>query len=266
MKPTIAFVLGTRRSGSHWLGEVLGSHSWAAPLGEFMKHMTIPGHVACRLCQADGRAGCSLYDGIVDVAPDDLHLFAAARLQRPVLIDISKRYEWAQRFTARTDLDVRLIHLVRDSRGYIESEGRRRTDADGDMLLEEWVAWNREIDAFLATTDRPRILVSYEELADTPARAFPPLCAFLGHAFEPQALEYWNTPKHALGANGAASLYLRGRAVEVARTGDDEHYAQLTQRPTAADRRWAARLPAEIAARAAAHPYVREMAARFAHA
>jgi len=266
MTPTIAFVLGTRRSGSHWLGEVLGSHSWAAPLGEFAKHAEEPGRVACRLCEADGRAQCAVFDGIADVAPENLHLFAAERLQRPVLIDISKNYAWAGRFVRRADLDVRLIHLVRDPRGFIESERRRRSDASDDELLAEWAVINQDIDAFLATTDRPRMLVSYEALADRPERAFPPLCAFLGHAFEPQALQYWQTPKHGLGANGAASLYLRGRAVEVARTGDDAHYARLHLEGTSVDRRWESRLAPDVAARAAAHPYAQSLAERLRRA
>ena len=72
---------------------------------------------------------------------------------------------------------------------------------------------------------------SNERLADEPALTFPALCDFLGFAFEPAALMYWNVEHHGLGGNGACSLYLRGRKVKKFRTGDDAFYATLAASP-----------------------------------
>ena len=258
----VAFILSTRRAGSTWLNAVLGSHSWAAALGEYEKVFSIPGHIACRLCEADGRAECSVLHGVEHVAQPDAFAFAAQRIPNRVLVDATKHPRWCNEFLGRDDLDVRIIHLVRHPAGVIEGNGRRDTHRSYDDLLAEWETTNAFIEAFTARCGVPHLLTSYEQLTDEPERAFPRLCTFLGGAFEPDTLRYWKTPHHGLGANGASSLYLRGRSRTVYVTGDDRYYDALASTPTCADTRWKERLPAAVVQHALTSPYAAALARR----
>lgn len=260
-RTTVVFILSTRRAGSTWLNLVLGSHTWAANLGEYMKIFIDPGHVTCRLCEAEGLAACTVLHGVEQVARADAYAFAAQRLPGRVLVDASKRPEWATLFVGRDHVDARLVHLVRHPAGFVESQ-RRRTALSDDELIADWERKNAEIDAFVAHSGAPNILVSYEDLADAPERTFPALCDFAGGAFEADALRYWEVPHHGLGANGAASLYLRGRARAEYTTGDDAYYDARVGVPTGSDTRWMQRLPADVVHRAIATPYAQEMARR----
>ena len=258
----VAFIVGTRRSGSTWLNAVLGSLSWAANLGEFSRPFDQPGHVLCRQCEADGLADCTVLHGLDAVPPERGYHFAAARFGDRLLIDASKRIEWAAEFVGRDDLDVRLIHLVRHPCGVVESEARRTPDSTHDEILAYWERRNAQIETFCANAGRPSILVSYEDLADDPHTHFPRLCEFLGGPWEPPALAYWNFPHHGLGGNGASSLYLRGRPKTNYVTGDDAYYMNLAAEPTRADERWRDRIPGDLRARVAASAYATALANR----
>jgi hypothetical protein len=254
----VAFILSAKRSGSTWLGLVLGSHSGAATLGEYFRPFLIPGHVACRLCEANGLPECLRLSGIDDVAPDDAFTFATDRLQRGLLVDVSKRLDWCTRFLNRAEIDPRLVHLVRHPCGFVSSEARRRASTPED-LLSMWEIENERIDAFTRASRVPSILVCYDDLADDPDRNFPRLCDFLGIVWDPQALRYWNFPHHGLGGNGAASLYLRGRRIKNYTTGDDAFYQDLLLRPVSADRRWKTHVDAALRHHAINTPFARKM-------
>jgi hypothetical protein len=252
---TVVFILGTRYSGSNWLNLVLGSCSKSYNLGEYHRPWSMPGHVACPLCEADGRPQCTILHGIEAVARKDAFHFAAARTDQHILIDCSKSIEWCMEFLGRADIDVRLVHLVRHPCGYVESRWRRAPHLSFDEVLAEWESTNRQIGNFVANSGELHTLVCYDDLADSPDEHFPALCRFIGMQWERAALNYWNFPHHGLGGNGANSLYLRGRKVEKFVTGDDRFYEDLQYRPVAADRRFHERLPDDFRRRAVVHPY-----------
>ena len=104
---------------------VLGSHSWAMNLGEYYRPFLHPGHIVCRLCEADGLSECTMLHGIAAIDRVDAYHFAASRSGQRVLIDASKRLDWSRDFLGRSDIDARLIHLVRHPCGFVEFEGRR---------------------------------------------------------------------------------------------------------------------------------------------
>ncbi|MCW5737696.1 MAG: hypothetical protein KIS73_26485 [Enhydrobacter sp.] len=255
----VVFVLSATRSGSTWLSLVLGSTSWAAHLGEFCRPFTRQGHVVCRLCEAEGLDRCSVFDGIERVQARDAFHFAAERAGKPVLIDASKQLEWCGKFVDREDLDVRLVHLVRNPCGYVESEHRRHPNRSFSDLLEQWERVNRNIEEFVGRSERQSTMECYDHLIDRPADTFPSLCNFIGHTWEPEALQYWTIPHHGLGGNGAASLYLRGRKVEKFLTGDDAYYAGLTEETPRSDKRWVNRLPDDFCRSAVSSAYARKI-------
>jgi len=259
---TVGMILSTRRSGSTWLNCVLGSHEPVANLGEYFRPFADRTHVACRLCEADGLSACRVLFGIESVPEEDAFTFASERTGKSIIVECSKLLHWPLQFVKQEHLDVRFIHLVRNPCGYVESELRRRPGVTAGELVAEWSEQNAHIETFCANVGRPHVLVSYEQLADEPLRAFPPLCEFLGFSFEPAALQYWKVEHHGLGGNGACSLYLRGRKLARFNTGDDAYYASLHDRPAASDGRWRERLDAVTQRNALASPYVRSMAER----
>jgi hypothetical protein len=261
-KIKVAFILSCARSGSTWLNLVLGSNSWAASLGEFRQPFDRPGFLICNLCHADGKDECDVLHGLEAVPRGECFHFAASRMQKPVLIDASKWITWVGGFVDRADLDVRLIRLVRHPCGFVESYGRRNPGLTEREALAEWRQRNTDVTGFLERSGRPSITVCYDDLADEPARHFPPLCDFLGHPWEPASLRFWEIAHHGPGGGGASSLFLRGRSRISYKTADDDFYRDMKERPLAADRRWKTKLSAEVRAMLTGDPYAQEMARR----
>jgi Sulfotransferase family len=260
---TVVFILSTPYAGSTWLNLVLGSHDWALNLGEYHRPFIKPGHVACKLCDAEARAECTLLHGIEQVRAEDAFHFAAQRSGRSVLIDASKSIDWCLRFLGRDDIDAKIIHLFRHPCGFAESFVRRGLARSYAEAFDVWESWNQSVEAFLKQAKAPYVEACYEDLAEHPDRAFPALCAFIGRAWDKAALEYWKTEHHGLGGNGAASVYLRGRKRINYMTLDDDFYSQLTTRPSGADKRWRDRLLADVCDAAMRRAYVGQVRSRF---
>ena len=229
-------------------------------MGEFYRPFRVSGHVACRLCEADGRGECARLYGLGSINPAAAFHFAAERLEREVIIDASKDLAWCEQFLARGDLRPHFIHLVRHPCGYMESERRRDAAKSWQRLFSEWRTRELRIEKFIAKhPDVPSISAVYDDLADDPIRRVPEVCAFLGYPFEAPALRYWEFEHHGLGANGAASLYLRNRKVRNFDTGDDAFYARCAEFAAGADRRWTSVIPLSVRDRCLAHAYVRRL-------
>jgi hypothetical protein len=262
MTPVVVFILGTNRSGSTWLNLVLGSHSWAANVGEFYRPFLDRGHVVCRLCEANDLPTCTVLGTLDGVPEHRAYHVAAERLGSNCIIDASKRLDWCARFTGRTDLTPRLVHLVRHPAGFVASERARTPQASVDSLFEQWCLINREVEAFTEASGCPCRVVAYDDLADSPSQEFPKLCEWIGGHFEAEALEYWRVDHHGLGANGAASLYLDGRKRRHWERSEDAYYEELQRGRMGADTRWAERLDPRECDRLLAHPYVQAIRER----
>ena len=72
----VLFIASSVRSGSTWLSYVLGNHPRSAHLGEYHRPFEISGHVACRLCEAQGLPDCEILHGIEDVPINAAYGFA----------------------------------------------------------------------------------------------------------------------------------------------------------------------------------------------
>ena len=259
---TVVFILSAERSGSTWLNLVLGSCSWAANLGEFYRLWKWPGHVACRLCEADGLAECRVLAGVEAAPLEDAFAFAAARTGKRVLIDCSKVTEWCDAFLGDERIEPRLIHLTRHPAGFVASQRRRNPARTIDDCLGEWVEANQRIEAFVSARGAPAFAAAYDQLADHPRAHFPALCDFIGAPFEHAALNYWEFEHHGLGGNGAASVFLKGRERVNYVTGDDAYYAQIETRPPESDVRFRTSLTEDERRACFEHPYARALAQR----
>ena len=238
---TIVFILSETRSGSTWLSYVLGSHENVAHLGEYHRPFTIPGHVACRICEARAQP-CPIFSGIEHIKVEDAFDFAFARLGVECLVDCSKNLGWIRHFLNR-DYRIKVIHLFRDPRGWFASE-RKREPMTPEQGLRRWQETNDQIDSFVRENRLDCVRALYEDLTADPRRHFPALCKFLGFAFDPKALQYWDKEHHGLGANGAAFNVLAGLPNAKLLTLDDTYYrshaGQVFQ-----DDRWKTLLTAE---------------------
>jgi hypothetical protein len=239
--PTVVFVLSSTRSGSTWLGYVLGSTPKSAFVGEFRRAWDPQLRRSCAWCRANGHERCDILSGIERCPPDRGYELVFSRTGKEILVDTSKQQTWAEQFlTPKSHFKTYLIHLIRDPRGWYASE-RRRHPASVNEMIGEWVTENLAIAGFLQASKAQSSTVFYDELALSPEPGFSQLCNELGCPFDPSALRYWERPHHAFAANGASSPVLRSLPY-ISRlpnfiTGDDAFYAAYN-RESFIDLRW----------------------------
>jgi hypothetical protein len=238
---TVAFILSSDRSGSTWVGYVLGSNSNSAFLGEFRRAWSEDLRQPCSWCAVRGQGSCEVLAGAEGWPAQRAFEFAFSRIPQQFLIDISKRVEWACGFLAPdSPFGIRLIHLIRDPRGWVASQRRRQPSAPLPGLLKEWLDENVRIRDFLEL-NAPFKTVFYEELAAEPHSEFTNLCEFIGFPFEQGSLKYWERVHHGYAANGATSLFLPsqlgGSRLTHFVTGDDSYY-ETQGRTSFVDVRW----------------------------
>jgi len=223
-------------SGSTWIGYVLGSTPRSAYLGEFHRPWDVGTAVPCTLCASRGLSACSVLDGVDAVPADHAFAAAAARLPERVLVDNSKLVAWTRVFIGRPDIECRVVHAIKDPRGWLASV-RRRAEVPLAAGLAHWVAENQAIRDFVVTNAIPTLTVAYDRLARAPTRRFRPVFSFCGIPYAASALKYWEHDHHGFAANGASAAILAGAAPAHFRTGDEAFY-QTRRRTQFSDDRW----------------------------
>lgn len=223
----VVFILSETRSGSTWLSYVLGSHADAVHLGEYQRPFSIPGHVACRLCQAKGRAECEFLYGIDKVAKENAFDFAFERFQKTILVDCSKQLGWLINFIGSNTFQIKIIHLLRDPRAWFASEKRRDRELTIDHAMKRWVSTNTGISKTINELSLSCVTAFYDELCIRPDHHFQnSVSKYIGMPFETSALDYWKKEHHGLGGNGAAFNNLKRYAQAKVSTGDDDYYSK----------------------------------------
>lgn len=246
-RKTAVFILSADYSGSTWVGYVLGSSRDSAFLGEYFRAWHDSYAQACTICAARGRTGCEQLHGIESVPVNQAFAWAFERTGKTVLVDSSKVIPWVARALDHAhDHDVRLIHLVRDPRGWLASKRRRNPDASHAAMMPGWLEINNEIREFAGTTAHPCQTVLYEDLADRPANGFRTLFRFCGMTFRRSALAYWNFEHHGFAGNGATGATLPGDVVRERIPHFvplDEGFYETHRRLQFVDERWRRELP-----------------------
>ncbi len=258
--PKIIFILSSTRSGSTWLGYVLGSTQNAAFLGEYYRAWEPNLGVPCSWCAANGDAVCPVLDGLGNVPAEEAFAFAFARVRRPVLVDSSKSLSWTGKFVGKDSrYEICLIHLVRDPRGWYSSE-RRRHCLDPPVYLSRWIQQQRDISSFMKQSEVASTTVFYDELATSPILEVAELCAVLNLPFTSECLNYWRQPQHGFAANGASSFLFSGRrdSSSVVVTGDDDYY-RAHREQFFVDERWKSALTPEESGAIENHPDIIEL-------
>ena len=238
----VIYIISETRSGSTWLSYVLGTHPKAAHLGEYFRPFQrqlgrTHSPVACRLCEARGLEACELLHGIEQVPVANAYGFALERFRAQgvtTLIDASKELDWLKQLRRsggganRKALAIKVVHLVRDPRGWLASERRRNpmTMASG---LKRWQNHFRRSQDFLNHEGLPQQCITYDQLCLQPEASLKMLSEFVGLNYDTSHLQYWNCQHHGLGGNGAALNNLAGAPLANPLTGDDRFYTKHFQ-------------------------------------
>jgi hypothetical protein len=102
-------------------------------------------------------------------------------------------------FLQGLDVDLRVIHLVRDPRGYLYSARKRRNPSPAEAG-EFWVRGHRAVEARLARVPRDRwIRLRYEEIARDPEHKLSELTRFMGAGDFTMMADFNDYPHHIVG-------------------------------------------------------------------
>ncbi len=148
-------------------------------------------------------------------------------------------------------LDIRIVHLLKDPRGFFASF-KRRGDARLDAVMARWSSENEEFCDFTTASGIPSITASYDLVAESPEPEFRRLFEFCGMRFTKESLSYWNVEHHGFAANGASTAILKGKGFPCVpghfATADAAFYGENSQ-TLFHDQRWRTELtPSETAA------------------
>lgn len=187
-------ILGTNYSGSHLLSHLLSAHSSCLGVGELHRYQQLveSGRSAPVVSEYDSSP---IFTGLSDLPVEQwygtlLQRFAETEaVTTPVIVDNSKKVRWVRLVSKSENLDLRLVHLIRDPRALVlrwlstyDTEKRRRTQKlrvakrvptraaqilAGDwvnVFTYKWLRENRQISQFLATSGLPHTTVTYHDM------------------------------------------------------------------------------------------------------
>ena len=215
----VVIVLGTNYSGSHLLSHLLSAHSSCFGVGELHRYE--------QLMDGGGNApvvseyNSPLFAGLSEQPVQNWYATLADRfaeqqsLSRPVIIDNSKKVRWVKRVAKAENLDLRLVHLIRDPRALVlrwlntyDTDKRRRTQRlrvakrmparaaqilAGDWInvfAYKWLRENRQISQFMARSKHAHAVVTYHDTVFETEATLAKLMPRLGLAYESDQLRF----------------------------------------------------------------------------
>lgn len=232
----VIYVIGSGRSGSTLLGQLLGGHSEVFYAGEVYNYRNSHLHARAgreRWCSCGKSVeGCDFWtrirgrlaeefdDPLVDLKDRDPETFERhnaalfrallAETGRRVIVDASKRHYRLDLMLGSNAFDVTIVHLVRDARAYGQSilKTRHKAGRPASAYYTKMWNWQRKNLAMKALYGRkPRYeLVRYEELASDPEGVVARLLAHVGLRVEEGQLDRARHEFHDFSGNLRARL------------------------------------------------------------
>ena len=195
MTPMIVNIVSASYSGSTWLNLILGSHSTAFSVGE----LTPLRRFGKAMCKMHGEA-CPRWSRFDLQAPQNLYQQIHTLCDKPVMVINNPR-----QFEARqpdSGFDRRNIHVLRDGRAVCASMMRKFPEVS--MWKAAW-HWRKVVGKnerrVRSLPAEQRLMVRYEDAVAEPEREIGRICQFLGIAFEPAMLRYWEQDHCFLGGS-----------------------------------------------------------------
>ena len=232
----VLYVIGSGRSGSTLLGQLLGGHSEVFYAGEVYNYRNSHLHARAgreRWCSCgESVEDCAFWtrirarlaqewdDPLLDLKDRDPAIFDAhnaalfrallAETGRRVIVDASKRHYRLDLMLASEAFDVTIVHLVRDARAYGQSILKTRVKANRPASAYYTKMWNwqqKNLAMKAIYARKPSYhLVRYEELAADPSGVVARLLAAVGLAPEAGQLDRARHAFHDFSGNLRARL------------------------------------------------------------
>jgi len=215
----VVIVLGTNYSRSHLLSHLLGAHSACCGVGELHRYE--------QLMEGGGDApvvseyNSPLFEGLIEQPIQSWYGILADRfaeqqgVSAPVIVDNSKKVDWVKRIAQSENIDLRLVHLIRDPRALVlrwlktyDTDKRRRTQRlrvakrmpfraaqvlAGDVanvFVYKWLRANRQISQFMVQSKHTHALVTYHDIVFETEATLARLMPLLGLVYEPDQLQF----------------------------------------------------------------------------
>lgn len=237
----VVFIASSPRSGSTLLESMLCAHSDCVGIGEAF-HLVNPKNRLIEDLRGERCAcgelveECAFWSGTIeqlrdrrDLEPTDKYRLILSRFKDffgpdKVLIDSSKMLPSLALIHEIPEVDLRVIHLIRDVRAWTVSmqDGYRRNPEYGLTNLirrrgwkglfryfmhnrlyafHDWYWTQRKIDKFVRAEKVPAFRIGYEELCFDPEASIKDISDFLGLGFEESMLSLEATHSHNVFGN-----------------------------------------------------------------
>lgn len=219
----VLYVAGCGRSGSTLLSVMLNAHSLIVSVGELKflaEWLARSAPCTCGMsvmeCPFWSRVlSAALPDGTSPATPElEVLLPGIAEIARSeVIVDTSKTAAELEQMMKVPGIELYIIHLVRDGRGYLRSRTRSvrkqtvrpgiREPSSTSRAIIRWLSTNLGIARFRCRVPHNRFIrVRYEDLVAAPEAELERICAFVGVDFEPSMLDASIEGCHDIGGNG----------------------------------------------------------------
>jgi len=215
----VTYIFSVNYSGSHLLAHLLGAHAKCASIGELRNFHKFTSPGKDRSTASDFSRN-PIFQGLGDVPQSEWYELIYPRViaeypEVTMLIDNSKKVEWARRFAADPRIRSHYVHLIRDPRALLrrwlndydtphKRRRQRRTlvlrapsnlgvallGRDHDVLLHKWLLANRRITRFMEAAGQPSRVLTYHDLVTNTADELRVLTQGLGLEFESGQLNF----------------------------------------------------------------------------
>ena len=229
----VIFIAGLGRSGSNLLDLLLDSHIQVYGLGEIRRLPRIyeNPHKSCSC--GDSLWDCKFWSRVNEVMKEkfgreisslnldsketatfhqDNRIFfdsVAGVCDTCYVTDNSKRPRRLRQLLAAPDIDVYPVHVLRDPRGYVHSQSKRKQQYIGPALSYTF----RSINLFQLLRNREHVVVEYEQLARDPEKLLRQLMHRLGLEFEPELLNWAEHVHHNVGSAKSVLRKTKGSSI-----------------------------------------------------
>lgn len=215
----VTYILSVNYSGSHLLAQLLGAHSRCASIGELRNYAKFTRTDNDRTTTSDF-AHNPIFSGLDSVPESEWYPLIHSRViaEYPsvtMLIDNSKKPEWAARFERNQRIRPHYVHLIRDPRALLrrwrnDYDTRRQLrrqrrklvfrspsklgvalfGSDHEVLVLKWLLANRRITRFMRASGQPLRVLTYHDLATRTVEELTPVMSDLGLEFEERQLSF----------------------------------------------------------------------------